>query len=517
MGQVLETATGCGTDVTSEEANVTNPAPLDTGSGAWKVVTPTSNPTSDSYSDPSSPEHKPNMEHRRVKTAGRTLNRGKTEPKRRLHKRAFSHGDLFRCETQLCIHGLNVSFRQTESDFGEMVKRFESMRFDGADMNSLDDDLTSLDEWKASLALKEKQRARNALKIKTLELKEKFRRKNEAAEELTKPDEMPKRAESPEPSGFPLCSDPYSREIQELVDKLTEEAKKDTSLAYNNFKDPCPKQPSDEVELNAGHDYSDKTKKLPGGPLLWPAGFPHPVYKPKKNYMTGHYVQVAGTKAEKKPTMFLRITQDGNYVTFDASVDKFKRAKRTWKSGHYMYEPLVNGDNLFGAWCVAGDKALVGFFYAMEKGLCFRIERRLVKAGKYTFLRQSNEFMGRVMNTFFVRVDEDSGSTPAPVVSRDYTCLCGKDNVPTNTGVPYPCQGVDLDPLKEQKYLRGAGDDEVKEDGRASDKPAYVGFQFAEQDRKFGNHEVAPAREEQKQGRWGLKKSWPSAAGGTVL
>ena len=43
----------------------------------------------------------------------------------------------------------------------------------------------------------------------------------------------------------------------------------------------------------------------------------------------------ADVDAKKTGGMFLRITQNGEVCTVDASFAKFARAVRTWKSGHY--------------------------------------------------------------------------------------------------------------------------------------------------------------------------------------
>ena len=60
----------------------------------------------------------------------------------------------------------------------------------------------------------------------------------------------------------------------------------------------------------------------------------------------------ADTDHEQVGGMHLRINQLGDVCTVDASVAKFARAKRTWQSGHYFYEPLVSGGNLFGVWAL---------------------------------------------------------------------------------------------------------------------------------------------------------------------
>merc|ERR1719203_1937386 len=51
-------------------------------------------------------------------------------------------------------------------------------------------------------------------------------------------------------------------------------------------------------------------------------------------------------------------------------------------------------------------------------------------------------------------VDNDPGSQPIPLQSRDYTALAGCDNVCTNLGKPYPCTAKDLDyPKKRDLWL----------------------------------------------------------------
>merc|ERR1719502_2362435 len=137
--------------------------------------------------------------------------------------------------------------------------------------------------------------------------------------------------------GGPLCAEPFGMEVQEIANKIL---------------------------------------KCPFGPIPWPAGTPEPGYVPKTNPLTGRWITVTGGDAEfikksiatgmlggaeaakiqadvdtkKTGGMYLRITQNGEVCTVDASVAKFARAMRTWKSGHYFYEPLVSGGNLFGVW-----------------------------------------------------------------------------------------------------------------------------------------------------------------------
>merc|ERR1711992_236633 len=96
----------------------------------------------------------------------------------------------------------------------------------------------------------------------------------------------------------------------------------------------------------------------------------------------------------------------------------------------------------------------IGFFWEMESGRCFRIERRAYPVGPYMFLRQSTEVNGKVSFVFYVKVSNDPGSKPIPLQSRDYTALAGVDNAPTNLGKPYPTLAKDLDfPKKRDAWL----------------------------------------------------------------
>merc|ERR1712209_72248 len=280
--------------------------------------------------------------------------------------------------------------------------------------------------------------------------------------------------------GGPLCRDPYGPEVQDLVEKLLKEAEDDRSLCYNNFQDPCPELTKEQVQKCKGFDYGDKTKTLPCGPLPWPAGCPEPGYVPKTNPLTGRWITVSGGQAafikesiragmlgeaeahkimadtdhEQTGGMYLRINQRNEVCTVDASVAKYARAKRTWRSGHYFYEPLVSGGNLLGVWVLPEEYRKIGFFWEMESGKCFRIERRAFPAGPYTFLRQSTEICGKISFVLYVKVSNDPGSKPIPVQSRDYTALAGCDNVCTNLGKPYPCTAKDLDyPKKRDAWL----------------------------------------------------------------
>merc|ERR1719158_55721 len=154
---------------------------------------------------------------------------------------------------------------------------------------------------------------------------------------------------------------------------------------------------------------------------------------------------LSDTDHEKTGGMYLRINQLSDQCTVDASIAKYARAKRTWRSGHYFYEPLVSGGNLLGVWVLPEEYRKIGFFWEMESGRCFRIERRAFPVGPYTFMRQSTEVNGKISFVLYVKVSNDPESKPIPVQSRDYTALAGQDNVCDNLGNPYPCIGKDLD------------------------------------------------------------------------
>lgn len=280
--------------------------------------------------------------------------------------------------------------------------------------------------------------------------------------------------------GGPLCKDPYGAEVKGIVDRLLKESENDKTLAFNNFTDPNPVLTKEQVALCKGIDYGDKTVKLPMGALPWPNGLPPPNYVPKTDPLHGRWITVTGGQKEfikaaiasgmlgkaeadkivadtdhhQTGGMYLRINQHGDVCTVDASVAKFARAKRTWKSGHYFYEPLVSGGNLLGVWVLPEEYRKIGFFWEMGSGRCFRIERRAYAAGPYMFLRQSTEVNGKISFVFYVKVDDDPGSSPIPLQSRDYTALAGFNNTPDNLGNTYPCVGKDLDyPKKRDTWL----------------------------------------------------------------
>ena len=236
--------------------------------------------------------------------------------------------------------------------------------------------------------------------------------------------------------GGPLCQDPYGEEFTSLCQILVDEAQQDKTLCCENFTTPCPQLTKEQVAMNKGFDYGSKTLKLPCGPLPWPAGCPEPGYVPQTN---GHWITVSGGQKEfikscidtgmlgaaeahkivadtdhvQTGGMYLRINQRGEQCTVDASVAKYARAKRTWRSGHYFYEPLVPGGNLMGVWVLPEEYRKIGFFWEMDSGRCFRIERRAFKRGPYMFLRQATEVNGKISFVFYVKVSDDPSRTLA--------------------------------------------------------------------------------------------------------
>merc|ERR1712014_225885 len=55
-----------------------------------------------------------------------------------------------------------------------------------------------------------------------------------------------------------------------------------------------------------------------------------------------------------------------------------------------------------------------------DSGKNFRIERRAYPVGPYMILRQATEVNGTISFVFYIKVDNDPGSKPIPVQSRDY-------------------------------------------------------------------------------------------------
>ena len=101
--------------------------------------------------------------------------------------------------------------------------------------------------------------------------------------------------------------------------------------------------------------------------------------------------------------MYLRINQVGVTCTVDASVAKYARA--------YFYEPLVSGGNLMGVWVLPEEYRVIGFFWEMDSGLCFRIERRTCERKCFMILRQSTEVFGPISSVFYFKVSNDSRAT----------------------------------------------------------------------------------------------------------
>jgi hypothetical protein len=91
----------------------------------------------------------------------------------------------------------------------------------------------------------------------------------------------------------------------------------------------------------------------------------------------------------------------------------------------------------------------IGFFWEMNAGQCFRIQRKAWMDSGYLFMCQSTEAFGNISHMLYVKVsnDPDSGDMITPLQSRDFTALCGVYNAPDNLGNPYPCEPIDLDPL----------------------------------------------------------------------
>merc|ERR1739844_798039 len=258
--------------------------------------------------------------------------------------------------------------------------------------------------------------------------------------------------------GGPLCEDPFGDEVSKLATKALAESEEDRTLAFNNFHDPCPSLTKEQVAMCKGFDYGDKTLALPCGPIPWHGGLPEPGYVPKTDPLHGRWITVSGGQAafikeaiksgmlgaseankiqadtdhHQTGGMFVRINQRNEVCTVDASVAKYARAKRTWKSGHYFYEPLVSGGNLLGVWVLPEEYRKIGFFWEMDSGRCFRIERRAFERNGLMIMRQTTEFDGNISFVFYVKVSNDPESQPIPLQSRDFTALAGHDNVPDN-------------------------------------------------------------------------------------
>jgi hypothetical protein len=75
-----------------------------------------------------------------------------------------------------------------------------------------------------------------------------------------------------------------------------------------------------------------------------------------------------------------------------------------WRSGHYFYEPLVSGGNLLGVWVLPEE-----------------------------YRKVSTEVDGKISVAYYVKVDNNPGSKPIPLQSRDYTAsartTCARSDV----------------------------------------------------------------------------------------
>eukprot|EP00413_Alexandrium_margalefii_P048922 CAMPEP_0204608552 /NCGR_PEP_ID=MMETSP0661-20131031/60384_1 /ASSEMBLY_ACC=CAM_ASM_000606 /TAXON_ID=109239 /ORGANISM="Alexandrium margalefi, Strain AMGDE01CS-322" /LENGTH=136 /DNA_ID=CAMNT_0051620085 /DNA_START=1 /DNA_END=411 /DNA_ORIENTATION=- len=91
---------------------------------------------------------------------------------------------------------------------------------------------------------------------------------------------------------------------------------------------------------------------------------------------------------------------------------------------------------------------MTGFYWEMDSGRCFRIERRIFVRNGLMMMRQITEMNGALSFIFHVKVSMDPGYHPIPVQSRDHTALAGLDNAPDSLGKPYPCTAQDLDRLE---------------------------------------------------------------------
>jgi len=111
----------------------------------------------------------------------------------------------------------------------------------------------------------------------------------------------------------------------------------------------------------------------------------------------------------------------------------------------------VSGSHLFGAWVLPEEYKIIGFYWDMTSGKCFRVQRQALFDSGYMFMRQSTEAFGIISHIFSVKVDSDPEVESCPALqSRDFTALAGVFNAPDNLGNPYPCQPVDLDASVER-------------------------------------------------------------------
>ena len=209
--------------------------------------------------------------------------------------------------------------------------------------------------------------------------------------------------------GGPLWVEPYDDEVQSIMKRLLTDSDNDKSLTFNNFTDPCSELTKKKQQTMRVFDFADKKKKLPFGPLPRPTGHSRdwlsipnkPFERPLGNSHWGwrrdhqqvgrewHAVKRRGIidsswcgHEEDGWYVFLRITQNGEVCTVDASVAKFARAVRTWKSVHYFYESLVSHS-------LPEEYRTIGFFLEMTSGKCVRIQRSTWFDSGYMFMRQS--------------------------------------------------------------------------------------------------------------------------------
>merc|ERR1719488_195805 len=82
-------------------------------------------------------------------------------------------------------------------------------------------------------------------------------------------------------------------------------------------------------------------------------------------------------------------------------------------------------------WVLPEEYRKIGFFWEMNSGKVFRIQRNAWMEGGYMFMRQSTEAFGRISHVLYVKVSNDPESGPRPQLqSRDYTALAGVYNAP---------------------------------------------------------------------------------------
>merc|ERR1712151_758799 len=162
-----------------------------------------------------------------------------------------------------------------------------------------------------------------------------------------------------------------------------------------------------------------------------------------------------------------------------------------------------------GVWVLPEEYRKIGFFWEMNSGKCFRIERRAYPVGPYMVLRQSTEVAGKISFVFHYLLDNDPGSKPIPVQSRCYTALAGVDNAPDNLGNPYPCTAKDLDyPKKRDTWLDTNKEAMEEQQGKVDVAFANVcekGFEVA------GDHKGGPLNGKQIEKVWRQLQKWASS------